>query len=85
MNLIRYIKNRLQDDKLHMQRDAAIIRGDFVYFVITDCTNIRKRHENGDVIVYSSRIFAEVECNWDEVVVSVSEYNRMFGRPYRMR
>jgi len=84
MNPIRYIKNYLHDKALNTRRDDAVIRGDFVYFIMTDCTNIRKRHENGDVIVYSSRQFAEVECNWEEVVVSVSEYDRMFGRPYRM-
>jgi len=83
MNLIRYIKNRLQDNKLNTQRNAAIIQGDFVYFIIDDCSNVRKR-QNGDVIVYSSRQFAEEKCDWEEVVVSVSEYDRIFGRPYRM-
>ena len=55
------------------------MRGDFVYFVILDGTNLRKKSEDGEVIRYYSREFAEVECDWEEKVVSKSEYYRIFG------
>ena len=84
MNLITYIKKRLQDRLLNEQRDAAVIRGEFVFVIIKDYTNIRKCSDDGRVVIYYSRYFAEEQSVWDETVVSVAEYDRMFGRPYRM-
>jgi hypothetical protein len=58
------------------------MRGDFVYFIIEEFTNIRKMSDDGKVVVYYSREFAESECDpWEERVVSTSEYNRIFGSP----
>ena len=68
----------MRDRQLNIQRECAVLRGDFKYYVIEEYTNVRKRSEDGKVIVYYSRLFADGECNWIEKAVSVSEYNRIF-------
>lgn len=79
MNPIKYIKKYLRDRQLNIRRERAIIQGDFVYFIIHEYTNIRKKSDDGKVITYYSRYFAEEECDWTEKVVSASEYTRTFG------
>ena len=80
MNIISYIKKSLQDRRLNVQRNIAVERGDFMYYIVSDDTNFRNRSESSEVVIYSSRSIAEEECEWFEEVISVSEYNRLYGR-----
>ena len=82
MNPITYIKKRLYDRRLNIRRDAAVIRGEFVYFIIADYTNIRKRSASDEAIIYHSGSFAEEQCDWDERVVSVAAYDRIYDHIY---
>ena len=82
MNPIKHIQKYLQDRQLNIRRENAVLNGYFTYFVIKEGTNIRNKTEDGAVIEYYSRFAAELDCSWNEKVVSVSEYNIMFGYPF---
>ena len=75
-----WIVKRIWDRKLNAQRDAAVKRGDFLYYIISEYTNIRNRSDDGEIVIYSSRDAAEEVYEWAEEVISVAEYNRIFGR-----
>jgi hypothetical protein len=79
MNPINCIRKYSEDKRMNMRREAAVIKGDFVYFIIKEGTNIRKMSEDGKVVTYYSREIAEIDCAWDDKVVCVSEYDRIFG------
>ena len=80
MNLISYIKKSLQDRQLNFQRNAAVERGDFLYYIISEGTNLLNRTEDGEIVIYLYREIAEEECKWEEEVISISEYNRIYER-----
>lgn len=82
MNPISRIKKSLQDRRMNTQRNAAVERGDFLYYIVSEDTNLRNRSKDDDeIVIYSSRDAAEEEeCEWLEEVISVSEYNRLYGR-----
>lgn len=78
MNLITHIKKSLQDRRLNVQRNIAVERGDFLYYIVLEDTNERILSESIPRI-YSSRTAAEEECEWNYEVISVTEYNEVFG------
>lgn len=80
MNIISHIKKSLQDRRLNVQRDIAVERGDFLYYIVSEDTNLCNRSGSGEVVIYSSRSVAEEECEWLKEVISISEYNRLYGR-----
>ena len=64
----------------NMRREAQIDRGEFVYYIVEEGTNIRQT-TGGVPIIYSSVDLADRECNWThEIVISVAAYNRLYGR-----
>lgn len=75
-----WIVKRIWDRKLNAQRDVAVKRGEFLYYIVSGDTNIRNRSDDGEIVIYSSRDAAEEVYEWTEDVISVAEYNRIFGR-----
>jgi len=61
------------------RKQEEVMSGSFVYYVIENDTNIR-HGKDGSPIMYSYRDAADYDCEWlHERVISVAEYNRVFG------
>jgi len=55
-------------------------QGEFLYYIVIEGTNTRKENEDtGSITIYSSREVADLDCGWQEEVISVAAYNRTFG------
>ncbi len=80
MKIINWIKSLISDRQINFRRNAAVERGEFLYYIVTEFTNVRKRDENGMIIIYNGRDIAELEQEWMEEVIRVSDYNEQYGR-----
>lgn len=80
MNPISRIKQILEGRRLNARRNAAVEHGTFLYYIVSEYTNIRNRSDNGEIVIYSSRDAAGEVYEWAEEVISISEYDKIFGR-----
>lgn len=79
MNIISHIKKSLQGRRLDVRRNNAMESGEFLYYIVSECTNVRKRYEGGTIVIYNNREAAEIECGFQEEIIRVSDFNEIFG------
>jgi hypothetical protein len=80
MNPIPYIKKSLQDRRLNVNRNTAVERGEFLYYIVSERTNVRKRYDDGTIVIYNDKEIAEIECGCQEEKIRVSDFNEIYGR-----
>ena len=78
-----YISPTSEDLPDNINKDAEVAAGNFLYYMVSGGTNIRKTFREIPII-YATRKAAAIECNPPDAVISVAEYNRLYGDIMRL-